>query len=281
MTQNLFLGNAAGCRCTTWADLDDLLASEATAIMTKSCTIEPRMGNKHPKYYDDGVHSINSNGLENLGYQSYLDWYLSRRDRLGNRAFILSVAGGSITDNARILAEAAHVGVTRVELNLSCPNLDGAPVSLDISTYEKWLTAILYGLPKSLKVGLKLPVYFNPKDIRAVVTMIKNLPMVNSITCSNSLPLCLVYKEGKPVLDRVLGGYGGGDTMKAVALGQIYQFRQALGEDSNVDIVMCGGIRCGKDIEDGLRAGATNFQVGTELVIRGPEVFRDIWNGLE
>lgn len=279
----MFLCNAAGCKCTTWGDLDCLLESEANAVMTKSCTLSPRDGNKHPKYHDDGVHSINSNGLENLGYRSYLDWYVQRKDKLKERGktFILSVAGRSITDNTHILREAAKVGVERVELNLSCPNLDGCPVSLDVCMYRDWLLAILYGLPVSLKIGLKLPVYCNPKDIITVANMVKTLPAVDSVTCSNSLPLGLVYRDGEPVLERILGGCGGGDTMKAVVLGQVYQFTRALGPDSGVDVVMCGGIRGGRDVEDGMKAGATSFQVGTALVVRGSSVFHDIWAHLE
>lgn len=280
----MFLSNAAGCKCTTWKDLDDLMASQATAVITKSCTMLPRDGNKHPKYHDDGVHSINSNGLENLGYRSYLEWYTERKDKLKEqgKTFILSVAGRTITDNAQILREAAKAGVERAELNLSCPNLDGCPVSLDIDLYREWLLAILYGLPDSLQVGLKLPVYCNPKDIQAVAVLAQELPAVDSITCSNSLPLGLVYGEdGEPVLERVLGGCGGGDTMKAIVLGQIYQFNRALGEDSGVDIVMCGGIRSGRDVQEGMKAGATNFQVGTALVVHGPPVFQEIWQHLE
>jgi dihydroorotate dehydrogenase (fumarate) len=271
--------NAAGCLCTTEQDLANLLNSDSSAIMSKSCTLESRTGNEHPKYHDDGSISINSNGLENMGYMFYLNWFKKMRLGPKTKPFVLSVAGLTIEDNITIINAAQDAGVTAVELNLSCPNLHGTPVSQNIPLYDQWLKAILSkvrgrGNGDEIRIGLKLPIYTNPEDITKVGVLLVCYDIA-FITCSNSFPRGLVYRQdtGDPVVKNVLGGCGGGPLMKAIVLGQIYQFDQELGDERKCGIVMCGGISTKKDISDGLKAGADHFQVGTALITNGLETF--------
>ena len=53
-------------------DLNNLYKSDASGII-KSCTLNPN-GNPKPKYYFNGKGSINSNGLENLGLDFYINY---------------------------------------------------------------------------------------------------------------------------------------------------------------------------------------------------------------
>ena len=67
--------NAAGVHCITHNELDYLNKLEyCGAIVTKSCTLNPRTGNNHPRYWSDDNYSINSSGLPNKGYAYYSDW---------------------------------------------------------------------------------------------------------------------------------------------------------------------------------------------------------------
>lgn len=270
--------NAAGCRCTTISDLDALLHSKSDAILTKSCTLLPRAGNPHPKYYDDGTQSINSNGLENLGYKAYLDWYTEHRPE---KPFILSVAGLCVRDNITIINAAQQAGVSAIELNLSCPNLCGVPVSYDLPEFNSTLQAIMAGIEEgSIPLGLKLPVYCNPKELEQVAVIVAMIPRISFIVCSNSLPNGLVYEDGSsrpdgenhPVVSRTLGGCGGGPLMKAIVLGQVYQFRKCLSKT----IIACGGLSSRSDIRDALRAGANHCQIGTALMVHGTELFNEL-----
>ena len=80
MMKSVMIYNASGCNCTYALDLDNLNLCNSDAILTKSTTLEARDGNEKPKYYDNGIISINSNGLENLGYKFYLDYCKYKRD---------------------------------------------------------------------------------------------------------------------------------------------------------------------------------------------------------
>lgn len=73
--------NASGARCTSVLELAELSKSESGAILTKSCTLEPRSGNVKPRYYSNtkndrffqmqSLETINSTGLANFGYKYY------------------------------------------------------------------------------------------------------------------------------------------------------------------------------------------------------------------
>lgn len=72
--------NASGCICMTKDELDTLNSTEKLgAIITKTCTIEPRKGNPEPRYWTDYVHTINSMGLPNKGIDYYIDYVVSTR----------------------------------------------------------------------------------------------------------------------------------------------------------------------------------------------------------
>mgnify|MGYP003325416649 CR=1 FL=1 len=68
------LFNASGVYCKTKDHLSSLNECNSVgAILTKSCTLDPREGNALPIYWDDGENvSINSSGLPNLGFEYYI-----------------------------------------------------------------------------------------------------------------------------------------------------------------------------------------------------------------
>lgn len=123
------LMNASGCKCTTPDELDALNVTESLGgIVTKTCTLEPRVGNPSPRYWTDGPTSINSMGLPNEGIDNYIDYIISTRtttsnykrrkmDRqdvktktgfgksinLYNKPLIISIGGLSLDENMKII----------------------------------------------------------------------------------------------------------------------------------------------------------------------------------
>jgi dihydroorotate dehydrogenase (fumarate) len=279
--------NAAGCKCTTKEDLNNIASSSAGAIQTKSSTLAKRSGNQPPKYWDNGNISINSNGLENEGYQFYLDYaneYSQSINSSNQKPIILSVAGLSLDDNTKIITDTLkNNSIYALELNLSCPNIGGIPVSSDVEVFNEYLNNIISSTSynhSAKPIGLKLPVYTTRWHFEKVSHLVNKYD-ISFITCSNSMPNCLQFEHinnpgedimtSKPVILNKLGGGGGGEFMKGIVLGQIYQFRNQLSE--NVKIVMCGGIGYGMDCYEGQLAGANYFQVGTQYMVEGKSCF--------
>ena len=77
--------NASGAKCTTEEELDELSKSSSCCVVTKSCTLESREGNPHPRWYCPNMNymkssiSINSMGLPNLGHEFYSDYIKNKK----------------------------------------------------------------------------------------------------------------------------------------------------------------------------------------------------------
>ena len=50
--------NAAGPRCITEQELIDIDNSNSCAVLSKSCTLNSRIGNEEPRYWDNDILSI-------------------------------------------------------------------------------------------------------------------------------------------------------------------------------------------------------------------------------
>ena len=67
---NPFL-NASGCHCYSETELEDLNNSECGSFITKTMTLNMRMGNPEPRYFHNAHLSVNSMGLPNMGFTYY------------------------------------------------------------------------------------------------------------------------------------------------------------------------------------------------------------------
>ena len=155
---------------------------------------------------------------------------------------------------------------------MSCPNIVGEPqLGYDMERLEIFMQEV-FKVSGNLKVGLKLPPYFDESHIFQVAKIILKYP-VRFITCINSLGCGLILGDDMlPVIapNDGLGGIGG-DYCKPIGLSNVYQFHKKLG--TKIEIIRCGGIKTGKDVAEYLKCGATMVQVGTQLVKEGVKCF--------
>ena len=157
---NTPLMNASGVHCVSKEELDKLYYYNFTgSLITKSCTLEKRLGNPQPRYHTLQFGSINSMGLPNNGYLYYIDYIkniisLDDKDNLETKPIFMSVSGLSIDDNIKILDHVSTVYNNfckyvdnkenqykfLVELNLSCLNIKNKPqLGYDFSGLENYL----------------------------------------------------------------------------------------------------------------------------------------------
>lgn len=265
------IGNASGPRDTTLEELQLLGDSHSATIMMKSCTLLPRIGNPEPRYATlPGGNSIQSMGLPNLGYKAYLD--IIPQLKRYSKPIVASIAGFSLNEYVTMTSAFQRSDVDFIEVNLSCPNVPGkSQVGYDFEQTEMTLKAISSLGDKPL--GLKLPPYFDLAHFQIMADIIKRYP-IRFLTCINSLGNTLVIdpKTERPIIKpkNGLGGLGG-PGIKPVALANVYNFHQLLGD--TVDIVGVGGIATGTDVFEFLLAGASMVQVGTTFQEEGVECF--------
>ncbi|HHZ82534.1 MAG TPA: dihydroorotate oxidase [Nitrospirales bacterium] len=262
--------NAAGARCVTAEELEAIGNSRTGAIVTKSMTRDARDGNPSPRYVAFPHGSINSMGLPNLGHQAYVD--LIPRLKEFNKPVIASVAGFSPDEFVDIATAIDAVKPDLMEINLSCPNIEGHPqIAYDFDAAEQLLTRIRKVVNRPM--GTKLPPYFDPVHHDHMASILEQC-RVDFISVINSIGNGLVIDpETDAVVIKPKGGFGGlgGAIIKPVALANVRAF--ALRFQGRIPIIGVGGIETGQDIYEHLLAGASAVQIGTAFVEEGTQMF--------
>lgn len=289
--------NASGAKCTTEEELDELSKSSSCCVVTKSCTLESREGNPHPRWYCPNMNymkssiSINSMGLPNLGHEFYSDYIKNKKI---DKPYIISIAGTSMEEGLEIFSNLLEQSdpnqKNMYEINMSCPNIIGKPqIGYDFQAVDKYLSLIdeiLYKFTMKYQFnnygyGIKLPPYFDLIHFEQISDII-NKHNPSFVTCINSIGNGLIidtYNEMVAIRPKNgLGGIGGG-VIKSTALANIYMFYKLLKKD--IFIVGCGGIQTGEDVFQHILAGADSVQVGTQLMMEGPKCFNRLQKELK
>ena len=263
--------NAAGVNCVHPHQLDQLYnTTYCGAVVTKSCTLKPRIGNPEPRYFGDSNFSVNSSGLPNMGIDSYIQWIRNNQ----NKPALLSISPMSINDLPGIIEKVNNNSdvILSPEINLSCPNIEGkSQVAYDFETFSIFTKD--NGRTRRKTFGLKLPPYFDNIHFQSIADIINEHPTISYVTCINSIPLGLyvdIDKERKSIIPNDGFGGFGGPCILPTALANVNKFSKLL---KNKQIIGCGGIKTGDDIYRHLLCGASAVQIGTTLYNNGVDDF--------
>ena len=226
------------------------------AWVSKTVTLSPRGGNPMPRIHETEAGFLNSIGLENRGLEAYLEHTLP--EAAATHAVLITNIGGHTEEEFAIAAERldARDEVAAIEVNLSCPNVDGGklPYSTDPATAERVMAGVR-------KVTTK-PVF---AKLSPNVTRIDEIAVAcaaggaDGLTVMNTvLGMGVDWRRSRPRLATVVGGYSG-IAVKPIALRCCWQVRQAV----DIPVIGCGGIAGAEDVLEFLAVGCTAVQVGT------------------
>jgi dihydroorotate dehydrogenase (NAD+) catalytic subunit len=241
-----------GAELGRYVDLDVL-----GAVVTKSLAAYEWQGNPAPRLHPTAAGMMNAVGLQGPGVQYWLDHVVA--DLVASGATIVASIWGRTVDDyaaAAALLAAAPPEVVAVEVNLSCPNLEGRG---SIFAHDAALSAEVIaataacGRPRWAKLSANTDRII---DVAVAVTRAG----AEAVTCINTL-LGLAYDPD--TLTPTLGAGGGGLSGRAihpVAVRAVHDVHQAL---PDVPIIGVGGIASAWDAVEFLLAGASAVQVGT------------------
>ena len=230
---------------------------ELGAVVVKSLAAYEWAGNPAPRVHPAGDGMINAVGLQGPGVEHWLRDELPELAATGARV-VASIWGRSV-DDYRAAAEqlaGAPASVVAVEVNLSCPNLEGRR---GIFAHDAALSAEV--IAATAAVGRPRWAKLSPNTDRVVeVAAAVAAAGAESVTLSNTLlGMVLDPHTGRPVLGAGGGGYSG-RPVHAVAVRTVYDVHAAL---PDLPIVGVGGVASGWDAAELLLAGASAVQVGT------------------
>lgn len=227
------------------------------AVVVKSLAAYEWAGNPAPRVHGTPAGMINAVGLQGPGIDAWLRTGLPELLREG-ATVVASIWGRSVDDYRRAadLLAAAPPEVVAVEINLSCPNLEGRG---SIFSHDAELSAEVVaategsGRPRWAKLS--------PNTDRLVeVAAAVQVAGAEAVTLVNTL-LGLVLDPDS--LRPALGNGGGGVSGRAIhpiAVRAVHDVHQALPE---LPIVGVGGVASGWDAAELMLVGASAVQVGT------------------
>ena len=242
------------------------------AIVTKSLSPFAWEGNPAPRVVGTSAGMLNAVGLQNPGASEWRERELPRLARTGARV-VASIWGRTVADYAAAAEALAGAGLTALEVNVSCPNLEGRGqmFACDPSaTAEAISAAAAAGVPLWAKLTPNVTDLVEIAEA-ALQAGAEALTLINTIFGMTIDPV-----TARPTLG--IGGGGlSGPAIRPVAVRAIFDVRAALGE---VPIVGVGGVATGAHAAELMAAGACAIQVGTASFY-DPRAPRKVLDGLE
>ena len=225
------------------------------AVVTKSLSAFPWDGNPAPRVVGTPAGMLNAVGLQNPGVEAWLSSELPRLQRTGARV-VASIWGRTVADYAAAAEALAGVGLTALEVNISCPNLEGRGEMFacdPAATADATSAAVAAGVPLWAKLTP------NVSDLvgiagAALGAGAEALTLINTVLGMSIDPVA-----AQPTLGNGGGGLSG-PAIRPVAVKAVYDVRAAHGD---VPIVGVGGIAQGEHAVELMAAGAHAVQVGT------------------
>ena len=242
-------------------------------IITKSITLEPRIGNMTSRIHEVNAGMINAIGLANLGVEKFCSEKISLLDKI-NTKYIVSIAGKTIDEYVHVLDKIENFGGMHVgyEINVSCPNVKqgGMEFGVDKAMTQK-LTEKLRQLTDRLLIIKLSP---NVTNIEQIAKACESAG-ADAVSAVNTFQgLAINHKTGKMLLSTTYGGVSG-KAIKPLALAKIHKIYKSV----NIPILGMGGISTYEDVIEFLRVGSTMVQVGT-LNYLDPNLLTTFYNNL-
>jgi len=164
--------------------------------------------------------------------------------------------------------------VDRFELNISCPNTHNKNGEMDSrSEYQKQLGEMLYAIEEliwpSQELYLKVSPDLNLEGVEEIISVIKDHAVkgiVSTNTTTNHNPKYISNSPGK-------GGASGNAVYESSL--EVQKMFNEIKED-HLKIIACGGINSVERLNERLSNGATEIQIYTPLIFKGPKLLRKL-----
>ncbi len=108
-------------------------SSKLGAMITKSITYEPRVGNPPPRIVETPSGMLNSIGLANIGVKKFISDILPLYNNIDTN-IIVNIAGSTNKKYVKVLKdiEAVSSDIVGYEVNISCPNVEHGGMELGV-----------------------------------------------------------------------------------------------------------------------------------------------------
>lgn len=244
------------------------------AIITKTITVNPRIGNPMPRICETASGMLNAIGLQNKGLADFIENKIPYFSKI-KTPLIVNIAGET-TEEFSLLAKTLekHSDVVQaIEINLSCPNVEKGGSSF-MRKRERMVDIIKAVRAESSRV---LFAKISPElgDVLSIADDVLDNG-ADGLSIMNTLKgLAVDIWTRKSRIANVTGGLSG-PAIKPIALRYVYETRKRF----EAPIIASGGISTGNDAVEFLIVGATLVAVGTASFVN-PSSAMTVAKGIE
>jgi len=247
--------------------------SELGGIITKTITLEPRVGNPVPRIAETPAGMLNSIGLANVGSEKFISEKLPALEKI-DTAVIVNIAGSTVDEYGRV-AELVQgqKRVDAIEINVSCPNVDRGGIALGVSPEGTFEVTRRVREKTDKPIIVKLTP--NVTDITQIAKAAEDAG-ADAVSLINTLVgMVIDIESARPLIAKGTGGLSG-PAIKPVAVARVYQVAGSV----NIPVIGLGGIMNWRDAIEFIMAGASAVEVGT-LNFIDPRATVDIVQGIK
>ncbi|MFH0732556.1 MAG: dihydroorotate dehydrogenase [Candidatus Omnitrophota bacterium] len=249
------------------------------AIITKTITLNPKVGNPMPRICETAGGMLNAIGLQNEGVDNFIKEKMPYLSKIGT-PIIVSISGNNI-DEFFILARRLDKIklISGLELNISCPNIRGEGWNVKGGGLVAQDSKATYEVVKAVRkiTGKTIITKLSPNvtDIIEIAKASENAGSDAVSLVNTFLGMAIDIDTRKPKLGNITGGLSG-PCIKPIALRMVYE----VSKNIDIPVVGIGGIMNADDAIEFMLAGAMAVQVGTANFIE-PGVCGKIAKGIE
>jgi len=264
---------ASGTFGTEYAQLIDI--NRLAAYVTKTITLNARIGNPPPRVCETPSGMLNSIGLENGGLDDFIKNKIPGLTGV-KIPLIVSIAGDDAAEFKYLVRGLSKVKkISALEINLSCPNVKHGKRDFLIAQDEEATFEIIEAVRRSTTLTIIAKLSPNVTDIKKIAQAAEGAG-ADALSLINTLVGMAVDIDTKvPTLGNVTGGLSG-PAIKPVALRMVREVYNA----TKIPIVGIGGIMDYKDAVEFMLCGASAIQVGTANFVN-PAASTDIIDGIK
>jgi dihydroorotate dehydrogenase (NAD+) catalytic subunit len=224
------------------------------AAVAKSVSPEPWHGKPAPRIAPTAAGMLNGIGIQNPGVDPWVAEFGPRLASVPTPVWG-SVVAHNVAGFAHVARVMTEAGVTAIEINLSCPNLDGAPFALDPALSANVVEEVREAT--DLPIGAKLSPDAQP--ISAVAEAVAAAGADWVVISNTVMGAAIDTQTRRPLLSGAIGGYSG-TAIRPITVRKILEVARDV---PGIPIVGCGGVSTAEHVVELMLAGATAVGIGT------------------
>jgi dihydroorotate dehydrogenase (NAD+) catalytic subunit len=243
-------------------------------VIVKSMTVVPWKGKPTPRMSETPSGMLNAIGIQNKGVDHFitedLPWLVKHKATV-----FASIAGNTVEEFVRVADKLRTArGITAVELNISCPNLEDRNNMFAHSVDATW------SVVKAVKAALKrVPVFakLSPNVTSlseiagtAIDAGADGLSLINTV-----FGMAIDVETRRPKLAGTTGGLSG-PAIRPIAVRAVHEVHRAF---PHVPLIGQGGVASASDALELILAGASAVAVGTANFVN-PRASLDVVEGI-